>query len=111
MHAPELLPYLRGVLPETIVSFATNDGGVRIAPAFARAGVRVTWEGYLRNPYLLENDVCIRTPRQEILTARENELVTRIAETHVKPFPLVLLAVHDDPLPSIRRHLGTVGLA
>ena len=108
--ASELLPYLRRVLPETIVSFDTNDGGVRISPGVARTGVRVTWESYLRNPYLVENDVCIRTPKQEILTTTERDLVTKIAEVHVKLFPLVLLAVHDDPLPLIRRHLSTVGL-
>jgi hypothetical protein len=101
----------RAHAPETIVSFDTNDGGVRIAPRVVRTGVRVTWESYLRNPYLLENDVCIRVPKEEVLTTKEHELATRIGETHVKLFPLVLLALYNDPLPSIQRYLSTVGLA
>jgi 5-methylcytosine-specific restriction protein B len=109
-NASELLPYLRRVLPETIVSFDTNDGGVRIAPG-ARAGVRATWESYLRNPYLLENDVCIRIPKQAVLATTERDLVASVTDTHVKLFPLVLLAVHDDPLPLIRRYPSAVGLA
>jgi 5-methylcytosine-specific restriction enzyme B len=108
-YACELLPYLRRVLPETVVSFDTNDTGPRIAPA-ARGNVRVTWESYLRNPYLLENDVCIRMPKQEALSVTAREWVTRIRDTHVKLFPLVALAVHNDPMPSIRQYVSVTGL-
>ena len=70
----------------------------------------MTWESYLRNPYLLENDVCSLMPKQEALRATGQELIIRIRDTHVKLFPLVVLAVHDDPVPSIRQYLGGVGL-
>ncbi len=108
-HGSEMLPYLRRVLPETILSFDTNDTGVRIAPV-SRGNVRVTWESYLRNPYLLENDVCIRMPKGEVLKATGQALVTKIRDTHVRLFPLVLLAVHEDPMPAIRQYAGSVEL-
>ena len=35
--------------------------------------------------------------------------MTQIAETYVRLFPLVLLAIDDDPLPAIDRYQRAVG--
>ncbi len=45
-------------------------------------------------------------PADELLRMSEEELVQRVTKIHTLLFPLVLLAVEDDPMPAIKRYLG-----
>ena len=106
---PALLPYLRDALPETLVRFADREH-FDVSPA-GKVTVRspLTWEEFLKDPAQVKNDVSIIVPRRQLLTLSEEELVSRIAETYARLFPLVLLAIDDDPLPAIDRYLRAVG--
>jgi len=102
---PTLLSYLRDALPETVVSFGSPDNFQIAADGSVKVKTRYTWEEFLRNPAQAENDVSVIVPTRQLLALSEEDLVTRIAETYAKLFPLVLLAVDDDPLPAIGRYL------
>ncbi|HSN75887.1 MAG TPA: AAA family ATPase [Anaerolineae bacterium] len=108
---PALLPYLRDALPETLVRFADREH-FDVSPA-GKVTVRspLNWEEFLKDPAQVKNDVSIIVPRQQLLTLPEEQLVSQIAETYARLFPLVLLAIDDDPLPAIDRYLRAVGFA
>ncbi len=110
VHGLALLPYLRGALPDVTVTFGGGDTGADTAVAGVIGSVHRSWDSYLRNPGKGQYEICIQAPKEEVLRADEKELVARITDAHTKLFPLVLLASCDDPLPSIRRYLSTLGL-
>ena len=107
---PVLLPYLRDALPETVVSFGRHDNFHIAADGSIETRVRFTWEQFLSDPTQAENDVSVLVPRRELLALAAEELVTRIADTYARLFPLVLLAIDNDPLPAIRRYQQALGL-
>jgi 5-methylcytosine-specific restriction protein B len=107
---PALLPYLHSALPETLVRFA-NRGSFEITPdGQMTVKESLTWEEFLKDPAQVKNDVSIILPRQQLLMLSEEQLVTQIAETYTRLFPLVLLATNEDPLPVIERYQRAVGL-
>ena len=101
---PALLPYLLNALPETVVSFGNHNNFQIAEDGSVKVETQYTWEEFLRDPNRAENDVSVIVPRQHLLALSEGELVTRIADTYARLFPLVLLAVDDDPLPAIGRY-------
>jgi 5-methylcytosine-specific restriction enzyme B len=102
---PALLPYLRNALPETVVGFGNVDKFEIAADGSVQAKKRYTWDEFLRNPAQADNNVSVFVSRNQLLALSEEELVTRIADTHTRLFPLVLMAVEEDPLPAIHRYL------
>ncbi len=65
----------------------------------------ITWQDFLRNPGGANNDVSVVVSRAEVLATPAADLVDRIAETYTLLFPLVLLAVHDQPVAEIANYL------
>ena len=107
---PALLPYLLNVLPETVVSFGNHNNFQIAEDGSVTVETQYTWEDFLRDPTRAENDVSVIVPRQHLLALSEDDLVARIADTYARLFPLVLLAVDDDPLPAIGRYQRALGL-
>ena len=107
---PALLSYLRNALPETVVSFGDHNNFQIAEDGSVKVETQYTWEEFLRDPTRAENDVSVIVPRQHLLALSEDDLVTRIADTYARLFPLVLLAVDDDPPPAIGRYQGALGL-
>jgi 5-methylcytosine-specific restriction enzyme B len=67
-----------------------------------------TWEDFLRDPGRANNDVSVLVSQTEILATPAADLVDRIAETYKLLFPLVLLAVSDQPLAEIANYLDAI---
>ena len=63
------------------------------------------WKDFLRNPSNFNCDVSVALPRNRLLQMPADELVDYIANVHTQLFPLVILAVEDDPLPAIADYL------
>ena len=64
------------------------------------------WKKWLKNPGEWEYDVSVIFPKFLVLSISREELIERIVEIYTNLFPLVLLAISDDPLPLIRDYLG-----
>jgi 5-methylcytosine-specific restriction protein B len=69
-----------------------------------------TWEEFLRNPASASCDVSLVIPRPDLLQMSADELVTLVRTTHIRLFPLVLLAMEDDPLPAIASYFEAIGV-
>ena len=67
-----------------------------------------TWQDFLRDPGHANNDVSVVVSRAELLATPAADLVDRIAETYRRLFPLVLLAVHEQPLAKIANYLDAI---
>ena len=65
----------------------------------------VSWQDFLNDPDEHYPDVSVVIPARELLQMSESELVDRVLQTHTMLFPLVLLAIEDDPLPAIEEYL------
>lgn len=72
-------------------------------------GTNITWQEWLRAPDETEVDAALVLTRQEVLRYSAQQLRDLIAQTYQQLFPLVLLALHDDPLPAIRAYLNWDG--
>jgi glutathione S-transferase len=108
-HGPALLAYLRRALPDHTVSFGGGQTGADTAVAGVIGSVHRSWESYLQNPGKGEYEICIQSPKQQVLRTGEDELVAWITDADRKLFPLVLLASSDDPLPLIDLYLTSAG--
>ncbi|MBX3001154.1 MAG: AAA family ATPase [Caldilineaceae bacterium] len=69
-----------------------------------------TWEEFLRNPTSASCDVSLVIPRCDLLQMSGDELVELVRTTHIRLFPLVLLALEDDPLPEIAAYFEAIGV-
>jgi 5-methylcytosine-specific restriction enzyme B len=49
-------------------------------------------------------------PRRDLLQMSVDDLVRLVRTTHVRLFPLVLLAIEDDPLPAIAAYFEAIGI-
>lgn len=83
-------------------NYAFGPGGVEVGSS------EVGWQEFLRNPAQANNDVSVVVSRAEILRTPVATLVARIAETYKLLFPLVLLAIHDQPLAEIAGYLEAI---
>jgi 5-methylcytosine-specific restriction protein B len=69
-----------------------------------------TWEEFLRNPASASCDVSLVIPRPDLLQMSADELVALVRTTHIRLFPLVLLALEDAPLPAIAAYFESIGV-
>jgi 5-methylcytosine-specific restriction protein B len=63
------------------------------------------WRDFLADPNAYNCDVSVVFPRSSLLQISEDALVEQIATVHKQLFPLVLLAISDDPLTAIAEYL------
>lgn len=68
----------------------------------------VSGNEWLKDPEKSSIHVKSVLKRDELLRMSESDLVERIANTFERLFPLVLLAILDDPFPAIGEYLGEV---
>ncbi|MBT7190123.1 MAG: AAA domain-containing protein [Calditrichaeota bacterium] len=66
---------------------------------------KISWEDFLQQPENADFNVSLVIPRDHVLQYSNEELIDICLETYSRVFPLVLLAYHDDPLPSINEYL------
>jgi 5-methylcytosine-specific restriction enzyme B len=104
-----LAPRLREILPESRVCFGSPDNFDVTADGKVVAKTSYNWETFLREPAQADNDVSVIIPRDELVQIAEDALVTQIAETYERLFPLVLLSVEDDPMPAVGRYFEQLG--
>jgi 5-methylcytosine-specific restriction protein B len=104
-----LVADLREALPEATVHFGSHDDLEVSEDGTVQVKVRCTWEQFLQDPAAAQNDVSVIFPGRELLVTSEDVLVEQIGQAYEKLFPLVLLAVGDDPLPAISRYLESIG--
>ena len=71
---------------------------------------KISWRDWLRDPALGDYDASLILPRSQVLKQTEAQIVQEVSMTFQKLFPLVLLAVSDDPLPAIAAYLGEDGV-
>ena len=67
---------------------------------------RYTWEEWLNNPDAIGINVAAYLTKEQILNYPDIDLIELIAQTYKRLFPLVLLAIYDDPMPVIEKCLN-----
>jgi 5-methylcytosine-specific restriction protein B len=65
----------------------------------------LTWEEWLEDPGQLDVHVAIALPKKEVLETSAHDLITQILEAYKLFFPLVLLALDDNPMPALAEYL------
>ena len=100
---------LGGILSRNELIFGDRDQFVFGSDGELLNKPDLEWKDFLRNPSKSSNNVKVVLSKVEILKIPADELAERIAETFKLLFPLVLLAVSDNPLPEIGEYLTTIG--
>lgn len=93
MHSDALLPILAPVLREHAVAYGTPDDSIDSLEAWLRS----------------EDDsprAFVRLSTDEVLAMTKEELADAIAEAFTALFPLMLVAMTNNPMPAIYRYLG-----
>jgi hypothetical protein len=67
---------------------------------------RVSWEEWLNESAQTAYDVSLVLPKDQVLKLSEAKLVSMIVQAYQKLFPLVLIAILTDPIPSIAEYVG-----
>ncbi|MBI1299672.1 AAA domain-containing protein [bacterium] len=70
----------------------------------------LTWTDFLQTPSSAGYEAFYVLPRVDVLQLGEEELVQTVLRTHMRLFPLVLLATEEDPLPAIRAYHEEIGV-
>lgn len=65
-----------------------------------------TWQEFLADPTRASNTAAVVLPRATVLRTSAEALIADMVQTFEQLFPLILLAVEDDPLPAIDRYLN-----
>lgn len=96
----------RESLTDDSMVFGVRDDFVG-TPADATSGNRFSsWSAWLREPTQLDLYATVSLSSKEVLSLSPEALSRKIADTFDQVFPLVILAVSDDPIPEIRDYLG-----
>lgn len=90
-HAEELADLLQGSLAETGFTFGERDA--------ATPG----WRDWLSDPEAADFVVMINWPPERVLRTDVDALSAEAARAYERLFPLVLLAVEEEPMEAIRR--------
>ncbi len=96
---------LQDVLSDERLVFARPED-ISIAPdgsVVSQSGL--SWQDWLKNPEQADFDVSFVLPRAEVLQHSAQQLRARIVQAFERIFPLILLAISDDPLPAIAAYL------
>ena len=80
---------------------------IEIAPDGAVSNrLGLSWQDLLRAPEQADFDVSVIYPRDRLLRFDATELASEIAQFFARLFPLVLVAISDDPVSDIVEYLG-----
>ncbi len=98
-----IAPLMESRSPAATVTF----GGARHTPPGngASAG-QTTWADFVADPDKYNCDVGRHFSPEQLLATDEETLVEAICAAHQQLYPLVLLALLDDPMPAIKEFVG-----
>lgn len=99
-----IAPLMTSRIPSEAVTF----GEVRHLPPGAGSppAAQTTWEDFAADPDKYNCDVGYHLAPNGVLALAEEKLVEAIRKVHEALYPLVLLALLDDPLPAIKEFVG-----
>ncbi|MBD2075479.1 AAA family ATPase [Phormidium sp. FACHB-592] len=66
---------------------------------------KLDWKDWLKNPQGLDIHVDMRLSRQDVLSRSTEQLIDQITQTYKRFFPLILLAITEEPLPLLLDYL------
>jgi 5-methylcytosine-specific restriction protein B len=66
---------------------------------------KLDWKDWLKNPQGLDIHVDMRLSRQDVLSRSTEQLIDQITQTYKRFFPLILLAIAEEPLPLLLDYL------
>lgn len=102
-----LLQLLNATLPTDGVYFGDHQSLEHDTRRLLNQNPDTAWADFFANPEDFSFDASIVFPRWEVLALSGDDLIAQIVDIFLALFPLVLLALLDEPIPAIR---GAVGL-
>jgi 5-methylcytosine-specific restriction protein B len=101
----KLLDLLKDSLAAERLIFGSADS-YDITPAGEIVeNTNLTFEEFLKNPESADFNVTYVLPRTEVLEYSNQQLIDLCLETYLRVYPLILLAMYDNPLPLINEFL------
>ncbi len=104
-HAAALVNLLSETLADTRFVFGRSEGITITEKGEVSSQEGCTWQEFLADPERASCRVSVVFPRATVLRTPAKDLIADMAQTFERLFPLVLLAVEDDPLPAIEDYL------
>jgi len=109
-HQSTLRTILADALGDERFFFGPREEFMIGSDGVIRQSVERTWQDFLADPSAANCDVSIVIPRRELLSLSADALVDWVQRTHIRLFPLVLLAVEEDPISAIAAYYEAVGV-
>jgi hypothetical protein len=109
-HQSALRLILADALGDERLIFGSRDEFIIGADGTVSHSTGRTWQDFLADPAAANCDVSIVIPRRELLSMSEDDLLRLVRHTHIRLFPLVLLAVEEDPVAAIAAYYEAVGV-
>lgn len=66
----------------------------------------IPWQEWLQDPGKTDIQVSFNLPKQEVLKYSTDQLADEITQVYAQLFPLILIAIHEDPLPALAEYLN-----
>ncbi len=66
----------------------------------------VTWRDFLQDPARFQFDISFIMPKSILLQQDEAALIAKIVDNYKRLFPMVILAISDDPMPEIESYVA-----
>lgn len=102
-HYDILTNFLQGSLADESFVFGRREDDGSYQSGLSRS---MTWQEWLSKPEELGIRVARVIPAGELLSKSTEELVNQVSSTFEKVFPLILLAIVDDPVTAIDAYLN-----
>ncbi len=100
-----LLHLLRDVLTGESVVFGSHENIIIEPDGSVVSKLNLSWQEWLLNPNQGNFDVSIALPKQKVLQLSTEELTDQIVQIYSKLFPLILLTISENPIPTITKYL------
>jgi 5-methylcytosine-specific restriction protein B len=100
-----LAELLQDALSDERIVHASHDDIVIAADGTVTVLSGLTWQDWLRHPDQANFDASIVLPMQELLGYSAQHLSEHVAQVFTRLFPLILLAITDDPISAIIDYL------
>lgn len=105
VHYEALVKLLEPQLNDSGLIYGSREAIIVAEDGTVTAPTGMTGAEWLRNPERGDFRVAVVLPRAKVLQYTTEELVAEVVATYERLFPLILLAVEDDPLPAILDYL------
>jgi 5-methylcytosine-specific restriction enzyme B len=102
----ELCKLLATRLDDSRIIYGRKEDYVEGSDGKPKSKDDLTWKGWLQNPEKADYDASVFYTEEEVLKHQLVPLAEEIVDLYEKMFPLVFLAMGDDPMPEIRAYIG-----